>query len=98
MLIEGVGGLLVPIDSTDPQRTVLDLIKAVGYPVVIVARAGLGTLNHTSMTVRLLREAGCRVAGVVLNGGEGVCSNDAVSKVGQAVGLTGAGTGVILST
>ena len=69
-LIEGVGGLLVPLDRRKPDLTVLDLIRAVGYPVVVVARAGLGTLNHTAMTVRLLRSAGCAVAGLVVNGYE----------------------------
>ncbi len=67
LLVEGVGGLWVPLDSERPQWTVLDLIKAVGYPVLIVADAGLGTLNHTGMTVALLKNAGCRVAGIVLN-------------------------------
>lgn len=68
MLIEGVGGLLVPLSPSKPKVTVLDLIQAIGYPVVIVTRAGLGTLNHTAMTVRLLRDAGCDVAGLVVNG------------------------------
>jgi dethiobiotin synthetase len=48
--------------------TVLELIALLGYPVVIVTRAGLGTLNHTAMTVRLLREAGVAIAGLVVNG------------------------------
>jgi dethiobiotin synthetase len=51
--------------------TVLDLMAWVGYPAIVVARAGLGTLNHTAMTVALLRSAGVRVAGVVMNGYEG---------------------------
>jgi len=75
LLIEGIGGLLVPLwERDDPKRgrvryvTVLDLAAAIGYPVLVVARAGLGTLNHTAMTVRLLRENGCRVAGIVING------------------------------
>ncbi len=68
MLVEGVGGILVPIDHRDPQVTVLDLAVALGYPVVVVARAGLGTLNHTAMTTRILKSAGCRVAGIVING------------------------------
>lgn len=68
LLIEGVGGLLVPIDDRDPRVTVLDLIKVLGFPVVVVTRATLGTLNHTAMTIRLLKEAGCRVAGLVING------------------------------
>lgn len=75
LLIEGIGGLLVPIDPHDAARTVLDLIIAVGYPVLIVTRAGLGTLNHTAMTVQLLRQAGCRLAGLVVNG-QGSDSDD----------------------
>jgi dethiobiotin synthetase len=65
LLIEGVGGLLAPLDG---EHTVLDLAGALGYPVLVVARAGLGTLNHTAMTVKLLREGGCGVAGLVVNG------------------------------
>lgn len=67
MLVEGVGGLLVPLDE---RTTVLDLIRSLGYPVLIVARATLGTLNHTAMTVKLLRDAGCAVAGIAVNGYE----------------------------
>ncbi len=68
MLIEGIGGLLTPLDAEDSSCTVLDLASAIGFPVVIVTRAGLGTLNHTAMTVRLLKQAGCKVAGIVING------------------------------
>lgn len=64
VLIEGVGGLLVPLD---PQATLLDLAREIGYPVLVVTRADLGTLNHTAMTCRLLREAGLRLAGLVIN-------------------------------
>jgi len=67
LLIEGVGGLMVPIDPLHPTLTVLDLIKALGYPTVIVARAGLGTLNHTMMTTQLLKLARCPIAGLVIN-------------------------------
>ncbi len=68
LLIEGVGGVMVPLSPGDAKITVLDLIAAIGYPVVVVCRAGLGTLNHTAMTVALLRQRGCRVAGLVING------------------------------
>ncbi|MCX5659324.1 MAG: dethiobiotin synthase [Planctomycetota bacterium] len=68
VLVEGVGGVMVPIDGRHPRVTVLDLAASLGYPVLVVCRAGLGTLNHTSMTVRLLRDAGCMIAGVVING------------------------------
>lgn len=68
LLIEGVGGLMVPLDPARPKYTVLDFMMELGYPAVVVARAGLGTLNHTAMTVRLLKQAGCPIAGLVLNG------------------------------
>lgn len=68
LLIEGVGGLMVPLDPDRPRYTVLDLIVDLGYPVLIVTRAGLGTLNHTAMTAKLLKLAGCHVAGLVING------------------------------
>lgn len=64
LIIEGIGGILVPI--TD-RHTVLDLLGAVGYPVLVVTRATLGTLNHTTLTIRQLRAAGCRIAGLVIN-------------------------------
>lgn len=67
MLIEGVGGIMVPLDDQRPRYTVLQFIQQVGYPVVVVTRSGLGTLNHTAMTVSLLKQAGCRVAGLVMN-------------------------------
>jgi len=68
MLVEGVGGLLVPLDPNDPKCTVLTLMQALDYPAIIVARATLGTLNHTAMTVQLLKQSGCRIAGIIING------------------------------
>lgn len=70
-LIEGAGGLLVPIDPDNAKLTMLDLIAAVGYPVIVVARSLLGTLNHTAMTVELLRQRGLRVSGIIMNGYDG---------------------------
>ena len=68
-LIEGVGGVLVPLDPDRPKTTVVDLIAWLGLPVVIVCRANLGTLNHTAMTAALLKQRkGVKVAGLVING------------------------------
>jgi dethiobiotin synthetase len=64
ILIEGVGGVLVPIGE---HRTVLDLMRIIGYPVVVVTRATLGTLNHTALTCRVVRDAGLQLAGLVIN-------------------------------
>jgi dethiobiotin synthetase len=64
VVVEGAGGVLVPLG---PTTTVLDLAATLGLPAVVVARAGLGTLNHVLLTLDALRRGGVRVAGVVLN-------------------------------
>ena len=64
LVAEGAGGLLVPLDS---RRDIIDLIEALGLPVVLVARAGLGTLNHTGLSLGLLEARGIRVRAVVLS-------------------------------
>jgi dethiobiotin synthetase len=62
-VVEGVGGLLVPLG---PGADVRDLAVALGLPLVIAARPGLGTINHTLLTLEAARSAGLSVAGVVL--------------------------------
>jgi dethiobiotin synthetase len=64
MVVEGVGGLLVPLDDT---TLVADLIRRLDLPVVVVSRSGLGTINHTLLTVREARRQGLTVIGIVLN-------------------------------
>jgi dethiobiotin synthetase len=62
-VVEGVGGLLVPLG---PDADVRDLARALGLPLVIAARPGLGTINHTLLTLEAARSVGLSVAGVVL--------------------------------
>jgi len=64
LVCEGVGGLLVPLS---PAYLVRDLAADLGYPLVIVASPGLGTINHTLLTLESARAAGLEVAAVVLN-------------------------------
>jgi dethiobiotin synthetase len=63
LIVEGVGGLLVPFSE---DFAVLDLAIALGLPVLIAARPGLGTINHTLLTVRAARAARLKVRAVVL--------------------------------
>ncbi len=63
MLVEGVGGLLVPISK---NYAVIDLISDMGLPVLIVAGYQLGTLNHTLMTLRNLKEKNLTVTGILM--------------------------------
>jgi len=64
IVCEGVGGLLVPLS---PTYLVRDLASDLGYPLVVVADPGLGTINHTLLTLESARAAGLEVAAVVLN-------------------------------
>ena len=63
LVAEGVGGLLVPL--TD-RYLVRDYAVDLGLPLVVAARPGLGTINHTLLTLQAARAAGLAVAGVVL--------------------------------
>lgn len=73
MVVEGAGGLLVPItkfkiqDSKFKTYFFSDLIKDLGLPVIVVARPTLGTINHTLLTVREAERCGLEVAGVIIN-------------------------------
>jgi dethiobiotin synthetase len=64
VLVEGAGGLLVPIRE---DYFVADLAKTLKLPLLIVARLGLGTINHTLLTVRQANAHGLKIAGLVLN-------------------------------
>ncbi len=67
LIVEGVGGFLCPLAE---GATVADLAIVLDLPIVVVARRGLGTLNHTLLTVEAIRLRGLRIAGIVLNGSE----------------------------
>ncbi|MDP9175342.1 MAG: dethiobiotin synthase [Planctomycetota bacterium] len=64
LIVEGVGGVLVPLDE---QHLVLDMARWLSLPTIIVARPGLGTINHTLLTALALRGAGVPLAGIVIN-------------------------------
>jgi len=64
MVVEGAGGLLVPITAS---LSMADLAQRLGLPLLVVARAALGTINHTRLTLAAARALGMRVAGVVIS-------------------------------
>jgi dethiobiotin synthetase len=64
LLVEGVGGLLVPLKS---NYLICDLIRDLGLPLLVVGRNALGTINHTLLTLRAAEQAGISVKGVILN-------------------------------
>lgn len=64
LIVEGVGGLLVPLSA---RQTLAHLAKRFGLPLVLVARPGLGTLNHTLLSLEVGRRFGLACRGVVIN-------------------------------
>lgn len=64
VIVEGAGGLLVRFD--DGGGTLADVARLLDAPVIVVARAGLGTLNHTALTLEALHARGLECAGVVI--------------------------------
>ena len=62
VLAEGAGGIVVPLNR---RETMLDLMQALKFPILLAARPGLGTVNHTLLSIRALRSDGLDIAGVV---------------------------------
>jgi dethiobiotin synthetase len=64
MILEGIGGLMVPVKK---DYYVVDMAKEFGLPLLLVARPGLGTVNHTMLSIRCALKEGLEVAGVIIN-------------------------------
>ena len=80
LIVEGAGGLLVPLNEQD---YVIDLIEDLNLPVILVARSTLGTINHTLLSLEALRRRGLVVAGVVINGPESPHNRAAIERYGK---------------
>jgi dethiobiotin synthetase len=80
-IVEGAGGALVPLNE---RETMADLMQALDLPVVIAARSALGTINHTCMTIEVLRRRMLRVAGVVMVGQRNDDNRLAIERYGAA--------------
>jgi dethiobiotin synthetase len=86
LLVEGAGGLLVPYG---PGWTAADLAGRLALPVLVVARAALGTINHTALTVAELRRRQVPIAGIVLVETSAVVTPDRATNPAQIAHLTG---------
>ncbi len=80
LVVEGAGGLLVPL--TD-EAYVIDLAMELHLPVILVARATLGTINHTLLSLEALRRRGLPIAGIVVNGPETPHNRAAIERYGR---------------
>ncbi len=80
LFIEGAGGLIVPVND---DQYIIDLISHLGYPVLLVAKSGLGTLNHTLLSLEALKGRDIPVFGVVLVGEKHDSNEKAIIKYGK---------------
>ncbi len=80
LIIEGAGGVMVPLNR---RQLMLDLIKQLEAPALVVAPSRLGMINHTLLTVERLQRAGVPVWGVVMNGEKNPDNRAAVERYGR---------------
>jgi dethiobiotin synthetase len=80
LVVEGAGGLLVPLTE---REFVIDLADTLELPVILVARSTLGTINHTLLSLEALRRRSMTIAGVVINGPETPHNRAAIERYGQ---------------
>lgn len=81
LLIEGVGGVLVPLRDGGPL--LIELMADISAPCIVVARSTLGTINHTLLTLEALRRRRLDVVGVVLNGPHNIENQRAIESFGD---------------
>jgi dethiobiotin synthase len=81
LIVEGIGGLLVPL--TSEGYLLADLIQEMDLPCLLVASSGLGTINHTLLTIEAIQSRNLDLVGVVLNGPENRENRHAIHQFGQ---------------
>ena len=79
LVVEGAGGAMVPLNEV---ALTVDFMERLGLPAVIVARSGLGTINHTLMTLEVLRRRRIPILGVVMNGQRNPANRQAIEHFG----------------
>jgi len=80
LIVEGAGGVLVPVNETE---LMVDVMRQLGLPVLLAARSSLGTINHTTLSLAALRNAGVEVAGVVMIGAPNQENCAAIEEYGK---------------
>jgi dethiobiotin synthetase len=79
LIIEGAGGIMVPLNE---KVLMTSLMKRCNAPVILVARSGLGTINHTLLSINQLRQENIQIFGVVMNGPQNTSNRDAIEHFG----------------
>ena len=77
LLVEGAGGLMVPLNEED---LMIDLIETLNIPVVLVSNTYLGSINHTLLSCEVLKSRNIEVAGIIFNGPENKDTESIIEK------------------
>lgn len=87
VIVEGIGGIAVPIvgNGRDHSLQVADLIKYLNYPVIIVARPTLGTINHTVLTIEYAKQKGLNILGFVISGYDERANDPAIKTAPEEI-------------
>jgi dethiobiotin synthetase len=80
LIVEGAGGLMVPLNDYD---TIIDLIERLHLPVILVSRHYLGSINHTLLSIDALKKRNLRIAGLIFNGDPLPSTEEAIEKIGR---------------
>lgn len=83
-IVEGAGGVLVPLNDT---QTMADLMVLLGLSVIVATRTTLGTINHTLLTLEALRARSLKIAGIVMIGDANRDNRAAIEQYGQVAVL-----------
>lgn len=84
LIIEGAGGLMVPLNDKD---SVINLIITLRVPVILVCRNYLGSINHALLSVSLLKQRGIRLLGIIFSGDNFLDNEEIIQHFGNAVVL-----------
>ncbi len=80
LIVEGAGGVLVPLNG---EALMSDLMATLGLPAILVARSSLGTINHTLLSLEALRVRNIEIAGVILSGAPDQANRTAIEVYGR---------------
>lgn len=80
LIVEGAGGLMVPLNDQD---VMLDLIQQIQIPVILVSRNYLGSINHTMLSIEALQHRQIAIAGIVFNGEPNAATETFIEKYSQ---------------
>lgn len=84
LIVEGAGGLMVPLND---QHLVLDLIKKINLQVILISQHYLGSINHTLLTINTLKQHNISIKGIIFNGESNIESENYILNYGEVTNL-----------